>query len=138
MELERLQKQILLLEKTNKTLIEAMSKDNYSTLEQDWAIQRFDYTIELTWKTLKKVLEYEWQVSNLFPKEIFKECFKADLIDDLDIWFDLLDQRNTLSHFYSEYISNRSFEFIKSHYSVITFLVEKLKDKYVLEKDKIL
>ena len=99
MELNRIKKQILLLEKANKTLIEAMSKNNYSTLEQDWAIQRFEYTIELTWKTLKKVLEYEWQTNNLFPKEIFKECFKVDLIEDLDIWFDLLDQRNILSHF---------------------------------------
>lgn len=54
MELIRIKRQILLLEKAYKTLEEAMSLKNYSTLEQDGTIQRFEYTIELSWKTLKK------------------------------------------------------------------------------------
>jgi hypothetical protein len=54
MELIRVQKQILLLERAYWTLYEAMNLKNYSTLEQDWTIQRFEYTIELSWKTLKK------------------------------------------------------------------------------------
>jgi len=59
MELERLQKQICFLEKAYKTLEEAMSLKVLSDLEKAGTIQRFEYTIELTWKTLKNILKYE-------------------------------------------------------------------------------
>ncbi len=133
MELIRIEKQILLLEKAYKTLDEAMKLKNYSALEQDWTIQRFEYTIELTWKTLKKILEYEMWECNLFPKEIFKEFYKIEIVEDLEVWFQLLKERNTLSHFYSEYISNNSFVFLKENYNVIWKLIEKLKNKYLKE-----
>lgn len=131
MELNKIQSQILLLEKAYKTLDEAMSLENYSTLEQDWTIQRFEYTIELSWKTLKKILDYEEQDSKLFPKEIFKEFYKLEIIDNLDIWFELLKTRNTLSHFYSETVSTHSFYFLKENYKVIWDLLKKLKQKYL-------
>ena len=131
MELERIEKQILLLEKAYKTLDSAMCLEKYSDLEQDWAIQRFEYTIELSWKTLKKILDYENIDSNLFPKQIFKEFYKIWIIQDLEIWFDLLKERNTLSHFYSEYISSNSFNFIKDNYKVIWKLIEILEKKYI-------
>jgi len=131
MELERIKKQILLLEKAYKTLDNAMKLKNFSELEQDWTIQRFEYTIELSWKTLKKILDYEEIDSSLFPKQIFKEFYKIWIIQNLEIWFDLLKERNTLSHFYSEYISNNSFSFIKKNYKVIWELINTLKNKYI-------
>jgi len=131
MELERIEKQILLLEKAYKTLENAMNLKKYSQLEQDWSIQRFEYTIELSWKTLKKILDYENIDSNLFPKEIFKEFYKIEIIEDLETWFNLLKERNTLSHFYSEYISDNSFNYIKHNYKVIWELIIKLKKKYL-------
>ena len=131
MELERLQKQILLLEKANRTLNKAFSQEKHSQLEIDWIIQRFEYTIELTWKTLKKVLEFEGQNNNLFPKEVFKECYKVQLINNLDIWFNLLEQRNILSHFYIEHLSEQSFNYIKNNHSIITELIENLRNKYL-------
>lgn len=131
MELIRIQKQILLLERAYKTLDEAMSLKNYSTLEQDGTIQRFEYTIELSWKTLKKILEYEMQDANLFPKEIFKEFYKIEIIENLEVWFQLIKTRNTLSHFYSETTSTQSFIFLQENYKVIWNLIKKLKNKYL-------
>ena len=137
MELERIQKQILLLEKAYKTLDYAMSLDNYSQLELDWTIQRFEYTIELCWKTLKKILKYENINSNLFPREIFKEFYKIWIIKDLEKWFDFLETRNTLSHFYSEYISWKSFMFLKENYKEIWILIKNLKEKYLKNNQNI-
>jgi hypothetical protein len=70
-------------------------------------------------ENFKKILDYEMQDSNLFPKEIFKEFYKIEIIDDLEIWFQLIKTRNTLSHFYSETISTQSFSFLQENYKVI-------------------
>lgn len=79
----------------------------------------------------KKILEYEMQDANLFPKEIFKEFYKIEIIENLEIWFQLIKTRNTLSHFYSETISTHSFIFLKENYTVIWKLIVNLKNKYI-------
>lgn len=130
MELDKLKKQIKLLEKAFITLKNAFEKWDLNELEKDWVIQRFEYTIELSWKTWKKFLEYKWTKSNLFPKEVFKELYKMDLVEDLQLWNDFLDARNSVSHLYSEYISSDIFDFIKEKYIHIWNLIDKLK-KYI-------
>ena len=82
-------------------------------------------------ENFEKILDYEKIDSNLFPKQIYKEFYKIWMIDNLEIWFDLLKERNTLSHFYSEYISTESFIFIKNNYKVIWKLIGILKKKYI-------
>ncbi len=131
MELKRIQKQILLLEKAYKTLNNAMNQWKYSKLEQDWTIQRFEYTIELTWKTLKKIHIFEFWECNLFPKQIFKVFYENWIVTNLELWFALLKERNNLSHFYSEYFAEKSFKFIKEHYWEIWILIQVLKKKYL-------
>ena len=39
-------------------LKEAVEIEHYSSLEKEGLIQRFEYTYELAWKTLKDFLEY--------------------------------------------------------------------------------
>jgi hypothetical protein len=77
MELVRLQKQILLLEKANKTLEKVFIEGvELNDLEKDGVIQRFEYNIELVHKTLKKVLEYFKVNFMASPREIIRESFK--------------------------------------------------------------
>jgi len=132
MELNRLQKQILLFEKANNTLQKVfIDKDTFSELEKDWVIQRFEYTIEIWWKTLKKVLEYEQLNFTPAPKEIIRESYKLDYIDSLELWSEFLDIRNQMSHVYSNYYSEDNFDFIKLNSSKITETLEKLKKKFI-------
>ena len=129
MELNRLKKQISLFEKANNTLQNVfIEKENFSQLEKDWVIQRFEYTIEIAWKTLKKILEYEQVNFNPSPRQILKESYKLNLIDNLELWYEFLDIRNQMSHVYSDFYSNDNFDFIKSHHKKITILVEKLNN----------
>lgn len=128
MELKKLIIQTKLFEKAYLSLKQWLEKENLSDLEQDWIIQRFEYTIEIAWKTLKKFLQYKKVSFLATPKDIFRECYRLWLIDDLDLWEDLLDIRNISSHTYSEYLSNKSFEVIKKNYTVIGTVIEKLKN----------
>lgn len=132
MELKRLEKQILLFEKANNSLQKVFTEQKkFSELEKDWVIQRFEYTIEISWKTLKKVLEYEQLNFTPAPKEIMRESYKLDYIDNLELWDEFLDIRNQMSHVYSDYYSKDNFEFIKLNSIKITETINILKDKFI-------
>jgi nucleotidyltransferase substrate binding protein (TIGR01987 family) len=62
-------------------------------------IQRFEMTIELMWKTLKRALEYEG-LHPKTPRESLKEAFQLGWLHDEGVWIDMLEQRNTTSHVY--------------------------------------
>ena len=125
MELEVLKKQIELLKKSYKTLFTAFKGKSLNDLEKDWVIQRFEYTIELSWKTCRKFLMYKKVSFIWWPKDIFKEMFRIGVLDDLELWENFLDIRNAMSHMYSEYVSENSFEYIKNNYEKIQFLIDE-------------
>ncbi len=62
-------------------------------------IQRFEYVIELMWKTLKRALDFEG-IHPKTPRESVKEAFKIGWLDNENEWHDMLDSRNTTSHNY--------------------------------------
>lgn len=70
-------------------------------LEREGVIQRFEYTFELAWKTLKDRLEFDGLVLNpVTPRNVIRAAFKAKLIDDGEAWIDMLVDRNLMSHTY--------------------------------------
>jgi nucleotidyltransferase substrate binding protein (TIGR01987 family) len=73
-----------------------------SQLEKEGVIQRFEYTMELAWKTMKDYLEAQNLVlEQITPRSVIKEAFAAKLINDGQVWMDALDARNQLSHTYN-------------------------------------
>jgi nucleotidyltransferase substrate binding protein (TIGR01987 family) len=62
-------------------IFEDALKEAKSELERDGAIQRFEYTYELVWKTLKKVLSFNGIEANS-PRDVFREAARQGLIDD--------------------------------------------------------
>ena len=72
-----------------------------SDLEKEGLIQRFEYTFELAWKTLKDYLEGQDVVAK-FPRDTIKQAFHYELISDGDVWMDMLENRNLIAHTYNE------------------------------------
>jgi nucleotidyltransferase substrate binding protein (TIGR01987 family) len=68
-------------------------------LEKEGAVQRFEYTLELAWKTVKDYLEQSGVVlSAVTPRQVIKDAFAARILDDGQTWIDMIDHRNLLSH----------------------------------------
>lgn len=86
-----------------------------SDLEEQGLIQGFEYTFELAWKTIKDYLEHQ-QVEAKFPREVIKQGFQYNLIDDGDTWIDMLEKRNLMSHAYDEATAQTANELIKTSY----------------------
>ena len=91
--------------------------ENLSMLEKEGVIQRFEYTFELAWKTLKDYLEEGGLViSPVTPRQVIKEAFAAKIISDGDVWIKMLDNRNLLSHTYDSSVFEQAVEAIAAHY----------------------
>ncbi len=84
-------------------------------LDRDGVIQRFEFTVELLWKTLKAILAYQG-IECHSPRNCIKEAFRAGLIDDDEIILDMLEDRNRSSHIYDQKIAEEIFTRIKEVY----------------------
>jgi nucleotidyltransferase substrate binding protein (TIGR01987 family) len=72
-----------------------------SALEREGAVHRFEFVVELAWKTLKDYLEHEGQlVQPATPRHVVKLAFAAGILSDGQVWIDMLDHRNLLAHTY--------------------------------------
>jgi nucleotidyltransferase substrate binding protein (TIGR01987 family) len=88
-----------------------------SMLEKEGVIQRFEYSDDLAWKTLKDYLETGGVVINpLTPRQVIKEAFAARIISDGKVWINMLDHRNLLSHTYDSSVFEVAVKAIAEHY----------------------
>ncbi len=93
---ENFQRAIKLLQE-----VPEMDINKLSYLEKEGVIQRFEFTLELAWKTLKDKMEYDGIIlDRISPKMVLKEAFKTKYIDNIDLWLEMIDDRNLLSHTY--------------------------------------
>jgi len=93
-------------------------------------IHRFEVTIELMWKTLKRALEYEG-IQPKTPRESLKEAFKIGWLHDEGIWLDMLDQRNTTSHQYlDEELAEDNYDDIVKVTPILRATLDFLEKRY--------
>jgi nucleotidyltransferase substrate binding protein (TIGR01987 family) len=88
-----------------------------SMLEKEGVIQRFEYTFELAWKTIKDYLEEGGLViSPVTPRQVIKEAVAAKVLPDGEVWINMLDNRNLLSHTYDGSVFEQAVTAIAGHY----------------------
>ncbi len=68
---------------------------------RDSAIQRFEFTFELFWKSLKAYAE-ESGVEAFSPRDSVRTAFQLGVIQEHPDWFRMLEDRNLTSHTYNE------------------------------------
>ena len=67
----------------------------------DVAAKRFEFTYEMAWKALKRVLDY-LGIDVRAPRPVFKEAFAQGLLGEEKVWLDMIEMRNLSSHVYDE------------------------------------
>ena len=77
-------------------------KDELNELEAQGLIQAFEYTHELAWNTLKDFLEDRGNAEIYGSKDASRQAFKLNIIEDGQIWMDMIQSRNQTSHTYNE------------------------------------
>ena len=72
----------------------------------DVAAKRFEFTYEMAWKALKRVLDH-LGIDARAPRPVFKEAYAQGLLADEQVWLDMIEMRNLSSHIYDEHEISR-------------------------------
>lgn len=93
---------------------------------RDSAIQRFEFTFELAWKTLKAFLE-EQGITVYSPRDSFKGAFQLGLLDEETTWLEMIELRNLTTHTYNESTAEEIYAALPRILVLYKKLLESLK-----------
>lgn len=111
-------------------LEEALHEDLENGLIVDGTIQRFEFTIELYWKALKRLLAKEG-IDARTPRETLKEAYQVGWLKNEQAWLQMLRDRNSTSHVYDEEMARKIVQNIKRYYPEMKETFEQLSNRYM-------
>lgn len=103
------------LQRLNEALI-GTAKEPKNHLYQIALIGAFQFTFELSWKTMKDYLVFNGVEVSL-PREVIKQAFHHQLIKDGQVWIDMLEARNLMAHVYQEQAALAAGKSIRERYA---------------------
>lgn len=110
--------------KAVKRLEEALGQPKNEFI-RDSVIQRFEFSVELAWKTARKRMG----TATTAPKDVIREMAQGGYIQDVDIWLKAIDMRNLSSHTYKEDLAELVYEFAQKFTPVLKALLDHLDTK---------
>lgn len=103
----------------------ALTKD-LSELEDQGLIKAFEFTHELAWKMLKDFLESRGNKDIYGSKDAVRESFRLGLIDNGEIWMEMIENRNQTVHTYNLEIAKK----------IVNAIVHKYYEQFDLLRKK--
>jgi len=113
-------------QKAVKRLKDAL-KQKKNEFIRDSAIQRFEFTFDLSWKVIKEFLEENHGVLCSSPKSCFREAYKQGLLDYDDIWMKMTDKRNLTAHTYHEETAEEIYSLLPGYLSGFEEILKKIE-----------
>ena len=78
-----------------------LEREGYGDIFLDLAVKRFEFTYEMAWKSIKRYLDYAG-IGVTYPRACFKEAFSQGLINEEQVWLEMIERRNQSSHIYNQ------------------------------------
>ena len=98
---------------------------------RDSAIQRFEFTLEIAWKSIKSfLLEYEG-IECRSPKGCVREFLSAGYLDNIQTstLLMMIDDRNLATHTYHESLANEIFDHIQEYLPILQNIYNLIQKK---------
>lgn len=124
---------LLFFSKALQRLSEALAEDRSNPLAIDGSIQRFEFSFELGWKLLKKVLMDVEGIEVLSPKKALQVAYQVGWVSDEQAWLKMLNDRNLTSHTYREEYALEIYSQLPRHFESMQQLEHRLQ---VILQDK--
>lgn len=106
--------------------------DQFGEMEdiiRDSYIMRFEFSYELAWKTLAEYLVENGMRRENMPRMIFKSAYQNSIIDNEEIWLQMMKDRNFAAHEYDEEYIQQVANRVKNLYvREFVALAERLKE----------
>jgi nucleotidyltransferase substrate binding protein (TIGR01987 family) len=121
-------------QKAFQTLVGAVTLSGtraLSDLEAQGMIQGFEFTHELAWCVLKDYLEHKGFTEIVGSRDATRLAFKNGLIEDGDVWMDMIKARNQTSHTYNESVASQiATDITDNFYPAFEKMAEKFTSLY--------
>ena len=95
------------------------------------AIQAFEFSFELAWKTMKRVLHAKG-IEARSPRDCFREAASTQLINNPKDWLEFLDKRNLTVHTYDKIVVEAILAIFPQYSAALTDLIRSINH----ERDK--
>jgi len=99
-----------------KAALAALGSDPGNEVIAIAVIKAFEFSFELSWKTLKDLLNHEG-LDALLPREVLRQAFAYGLLTDGQLWIDMLEQRNLMAHAYDEQRARQATSMIRERFA---------------------
>jgi nucleotidyltransferase substrate binding protein (TIGR01987 family) len=96
--------------------VELSQQRAFTDLEKQGVIQGFEIVHELAWNVLKDFLEYEGIQGIVGSRGAVREAFKRGLIEEGELWMDMIEKRNLTSHTYNNALAQELVTLIVNSY----------------------
>ncbi len=124
---EKLHNQLRLLETAVSRLEKALAQP-VNEFVRDSAIQRFEFTFELLWKSLKTYAE-EAGVEAFSPRDSLRTGFQLGIIQEHQEWFRMLEDRNLTSHTYNDATAESIYSHLRNYTQLVRSALEELRKR---------
>jgi len=99
-------------------------------LERMGLIQAFELAFELAWNLMKDFLQSREVINILGSKDAIRQAFSKGIIENGQVWMNMIDRRNETSHCYDEAVA------IRVVTEVTDSFVEELKNFLAIMKQR--
>ena len=112
---------------TVRGAVELTASRDLSELEKQGLIHGFEFTFELAWNVMKDYLEEEGITGIVGSKGAVRQAFNKGLMEDGQVWLDMIGDRNLAAHSYNEETAQDIVNSIVSlYYSQLNAFAEKM------------
>jgi nucleotidyltransferase substrate binding protein (TIGR01987 family) len=87
---------------TLKSAVELKASRKLTDLEKQGMIKGFEFTFELAWNVMKDYFEEHGVTGIIGSKDAVRHTFNKDIIEDGQVWMDMIKDRNLAAHSYDE------------------------------------
>jgi len=114
---DRLKTRLEVAARALRTFEEGARLEQPSGVERDAAIQRFEYTFEVTWKTLQQYLRDVEKLPAGSPRAVFRAGRDVELLSDAEaeLALQMCDDRNLTVHTYDEALARHIYSHLGSY-----------------------
>lgn len=120
------------VERLKEAYIKATDRLNFENYPffRDSCIQRFEFTVEVLWKTVRQFLLAKEGIECKSPKGCIKDLFAAGYISENEakILLAMIDDRNLTSHTYHEEVAEKIFKDLADYLPVIEKVYKLIED----------
>lgn len=127
--MEKLKERLTLAERAVSKLEELASKNEWTEVERDAMIQRFEFSYEILWKCAKDYLRVFEGIDAASPRRVIRECQRIGILsaEQTEMALRMSGDRNLTTHTYDEEFAVELSARMKDYGKLLRNWLEKIR-----------